>query len=66
MFITNSSSINFQKVYKCGRVRADYLINNCGMVLLSIADDGKYVFMHTEMLDKALNDLPMSIKLFHK
>jgi len=66
MFITNLSGINFSTVYKCGKVRADHLINKCGFTLLSIDENGKYVFSHTNELDKALNELPFCIKVFHK
>jgi hypothetical protein len=68
MYITNLTGIKFsdEKLYKCGKTRADYLINQAEQTLLSIDAKGNYVFAYTKELDEALSNLPFCIKVFHR
>jgi hypothetical protein len=66
MYITNPNALQFSKTYKCGKARGEYLIKNHKLSILSIDEDGSYVFSHTDLLDKILGDLPIHIKLFCK
>lgn len=53
---------NILHTYSCKRILCDYLLYECNLPLLSIADD-EYIFADTPLLRDALSSLPWLLKL---
>jgi hypothetical protein len=65
MYVTNIDQMNLaeNKLYKCGAGIGNFLVYECRIPLLGKDADGKYCFMKTEALEKALDMLPIWYKI---
>lgn len=63
MFISNIDNKD-KRYYECGRLVGNYLIKSGVPVLSRI--DGRMIFAKTKKLQKAINDMPLYLRILRK
>lgn len=64
MYVTNPEAIDKNKLYECNGIIANYLIYERNIPLFSRdKSEGKYFFVKTEALLKAIEELPFYYRI---